>query len=104
MTWSNHREHGLEDSLKLWYGLDFKQSQGDHTLFIKHSKIGEVTLLLVYVDDIIVTSDEDDQEFGVGVLWLGVRNLGSHVSLSNIFSYRCFQDPYYYFVHQNHLE
>ena len=38
--------------------LGYKQSQGDRTLFIKHSTSGGVTVLLVFVDDIIVTSDD----------------------------------------------
>ncbi|RDX95274.1 hypothetical protein CR513_22239, partial [Mucuna pruriens] len=29
----------------------YKESQGDHTLFIRHSPNGKLTLLLVYVDD-----------------------------------------------------
>ncbi|KAL5571449.1 hypothetical protein UlMin_021046 [Ulmus minor] len=37
----------------------YKQSQGDHTLFIKHSQDGKVTVLLVYVDDIIITGDNE---------------------------------------------
>lgn len=44
-------------------GLGFKQSQGDHILFIRHSEIGGVTMLLVYLDDIIVTcKDEEGQQ------------------------------------------
>ncbi|KAG6505476.1 hypothetical protein ZIOFF_037832 [Zingiber officinale] len=35
--------------------LGYNQSQGDHTLFVKHSTAKKVTALLVYVDDIIVT-------------------------------------------------
>ncbi|KAK5846671.1 hypothetical protein PVK06_002968 [Gossypium arboreum] len=38
--------------------LGYKQSQGDHTLFVKNSSSGGVTALLVYVDDIIVTGDD----------------------------------------------
>lgn len=38
--------------------LGYKQSNGDHTLFIKHSTSGGVTALLVYVDDIIVTRND----------------------------------------------
>ena len=38
---------------------DFKQSQGDHTLFIKHSSQGKLTALIVYVDDIVLTGDDD---------------------------------------------
>jgi hypothetical protein len=43
-------------------GLGFKQSQGDHTLFVKHSESGGVTVLLVYVDDIIVTGDDEEEQ------------------------------------------
>ena len=30
----------------------FHQSQGDHTLFLKHGDNGKITTLVVYVDDI----------------------------------------------------
>ncbi|RVW74635.1 Retrovirus-related Pol polyprotein from transposon TNT 1-94 [Vitis vinifera] len=43
----------------------YKQSQGDHTLFIKHSAIGGVTALLVYVDDIIVTRNDEREKHKV---------------------------------------
>lgn len=35
-----------------------QQSQCDHTLFIRHSISGKVTILLVYVDDIIMTGGD----------------------------------------------
>ena len=38
--------------------MGYKQSQGDHTLFIKDSSSRGVTALPVYVDDIIVTGDD----------------------------------------------
>lgn len=38
--------------------MKFKQSQGDHTLFVKRSEDGKVTALIVYVDDIIVTGND----------------------------------------------
>ncbi|RDX61249.1 hypothetical protein CR513_60537, partial [Mucuna pruriens] len=55
--------YGLKQSPRTWFGrfaqvmisLGYRQSQGDHTLFIKHSPNGKLTLLLVYVDDMIVT-------------------------------------------------
>lgn len=61
--------YGLKQSPRAWFGrftkfmigLAFKQSQGDHTLFIKHSETGGVTFLLVYVDDIIVTGDDEKE-------------------------------------------
>ena len=53
----------LKQSPRAWFGrfakvmkeFGYKQSQGDHTLFIKHSIARGVTTLLVYVDNIIVT-------------------------------------------------
>ena len=37
---------------------DYKQSQSDHTLFIKHSNDGKMSILIVYVDDIILTGND----------------------------------------------
>ena len=34
--------------------MGYKQSQGGHTLFVKHLGSGKLTTLLVYVDNIIV--------------------------------------------------
>ncbi|WMV48782.1 hypothetical protein MTR67_042167 [Solanum verrucosum] len=61
--------YGLKQSPRAWFGrftkvmikLGYRQSQGDHTLFIRHSKTGKVTELLVYVDDIIVTGDDSEE-------------------------------------------
>ena len=39
----------------------YLQSNGDHTLFYKHSKSGKLTVLVVYVDDIIITNSDDDE-------------------------------------------
>ncbi|KAJ9547057.1 hypothetical protein OSB04_019600 [Centaurea solstitialis] len=58
--------YGLKQSPRAWFGRfskvmiagGYKQSRGDHTLFIKHSASGEVTILIVYVDDIIVTGND----------------------------------------------
>ena len=41
--------------------LGYRQSQGDHTLFTRHSKTGKVTTLLVYVDDIVLTGDDSKE-------------------------------------------
>lgn len=58
--------YGLKQSPRVWFGrftkimtsLEYKQSQGNHTLFIKHSPQRGVTVLLIYVDDIIMTGDD----------------------------------------------
>ena len=38
--------------------MNYHQSQGDHTLFIKHNSSGKLTALIVYVDDIIVIGND----------------------------------------------
>ncbi|CAL2226844.1 unnamed protein product [Prunus armeniaca] len=57
--------YGLKQSPRAWFGrftttmkkFGYQQANTDHTLFIKH-KAGNVTLLIIYVDDMIVTSDD----------------------------------------------
>jgi len=57
--------YGLKQSPRAWFGrftqamvsLGYKQSH--HTLFIKHSQDGKLTLLLVYVDDIIIVGYDE---------------------------------------------
>jgi hypothetical protein len=38
--------------------MGYKQCNGDHMVFYRHSK-GQITILTVYVDDIIVTGDDE---------------------------------------------
>ena len=65
--------YGLKQSPRAWFGrfakvmkdFGYKQSQGDHTLFIKHSTAGGVTALLVYVDNIIVTGNDEREKHDV---------------------------------------
>ena len=40
--------------------LGYKQSDADHTLFIKQ-KLGKVTALIVYVDDMVVTENDPSE-------------------------------------------
>ena len=62
--------HGLKQSPRAWFGRfakvmianGYKQRQGDHTLFIKHSISGGVTALIVHVDDIIVTGNNEKEK------------------------------------------
>nr|XP_008349240.1 uncharacterized protein LOC103412466 [Malus domestica] len=57
--------YGLKQSPRAWFGrftqamkkCRYRQGNSDHTLFIKH-KDGKVTLLIIYVDDMIVTGDD----------------------------------------------
>ena len=62
--------YGLKQSPRAWFGRfakvmianGYKQSQGDHTLFIKHSISGGVKALIVYADDIIVTENDEKEK------------------------------------------
>ena len=64
--------YGLKQSPRAWFGkfscrmkeLRYLQSNGDHTLFMKHHD-GKISILLVYMDDIIITGND---EFGVSSL------------------------------------
>ncbi|KAJ9550705.1 hypothetical protein OSB04_014750 [Centaurea solstitialis] len=59
--------YGLKQSPRAWFKkfggtmkhLRFIQGQADHTLFYKHSVKGEITILIVYVDDIIITGSDN---------------------------------------------
>jgi len=60
--------YGLKQSPHAWFGrfssamrkYGFQQSNSDHTLFLKH-RLGKVTTLIVYVDDMIVTGDDVEE-------------------------------------------
>ncbi|RDY14037.1 hypothetical protein CR513_00964, partial [Mucuna pruriens] len=62
--------YGLKQSPRAWFGrftkvmkeVGYKQSQGDHTLFIKHIIIKGVTTLLIYVDDIIIIGNNEKEK------------------------------------------
>ena len=62
--------YGLKQSPRAWFGRfakvmianGYKQSQEDHTLFIKHSILRGVTALIVNVDDIIVTGNDEKEK------------------------------------------
>ncbi|CAL8992441.1 unnamed protein product [Prunus brigantina] len=74
--------YGLKQSPRAWFGrfttsmkkFGSRQANTDHTLFIKH-KAGKVTLLIIYVDDMIVTGNdtveiEELQKRVCEILWL----------------------------------
>jgi hypothetical protein len=41
--------------------FDYKQSQTDHTLFIKYYPQGKVTAFVVYVDDIVLIGNDEEE-------------------------------------------
>ena len=57
--------YGLKQSPRAWFGrfssamrkYGYRQSNSDHTLFLKHRQ-SKVTTLIVYVDDMIITGDD----------------------------------------------
>ncbi|KAJ7969877.1 Retrovirus-related Pol polyprotein from transposon TNT 1-94 [Quillaja saponaria] len=56
--------YGLKQSPRAWFdrfrkamlSFGYQQSNADHTMFVKHC-YGRITILIVYVDDIVVTGD-----------------------------------------------
>ncbi|KAJ9561371.1 hypothetical protein OSB04_006531 [Centaurea solstitialis] len=61
--------YGLKQSPRAWFSRftqavtsrGYSQGQTDHTMFFKHSKNGKIAILIVYVDDIIMTGDDLDE-------------------------------------------
>ena len=60
--------YGLKQSPRAWFRrlltfmrkLGYKQSDTDHTLFIKQ-KLGKVTALIIYVDDMVITGNDPSE-------------------------------------------
>ena len=64
----NKALYGLKQSPRAWFGrfrtamrkYGFRQSNSDHTLFLKR-RMGKLTALIIYVDDMIVTGDDKEE-------------------------------------------
>ncbi|WVZ25126.1 hypothetical protein V8G54_003670 [Vigna mungo] len=60
--------YGLKQSPRAWFGrftksmkaFGYRASNSDHTLFFKRGK-GKITALIIYVDDMIVTGNDQDE-------------------------------------------
>ena len=60
--------YGLKQSPRAWFnrfgkvikGFGYIQSQADHTLFHKQSLTGKISVIIVYVDNIIVTGNDQE--------------------------------------------
>nr|GFC87053.1 putative reverse transcriptase, RNA-dependent DNA polymerase [Tanacetum cinerariifolium] len=60
--------YGLKQSPRAWFGrftlamkrYGFKQSNSDHTLFLKNRK-NHVTCLIIYVDDMVITGNDEEE-------------------------------------------
>lgn len=61
--------YGLKQSPRAWFEkftrsvkeFGYHQCQTDHTLFVNHGENGSITILIVYVDDIIITGNSIDE-------------------------------------------
>ncbi|RVW42410.1 Retrovirus-related Pol polyprotein from transposon RE1 [Vitis vinifera] len=61
--------YGLKQSPRAWFErftkvvkrYGFVQCQSDHTLFVKHFPEGKLAIIIVYVDDIILTGDHEEK-------------------------------------------
>ena len=77
--------YGLQQSPRAWFGrfslamkkYGFKQSDSDHTLFLKRQQ-GKVMALIVYVNDMIITEDDREE-----ILRLQ-RQLASEFEMKNL--------------------
>ena len=49
----------VERFFKVMKNMGYKQSQGNHILFVEHSNFGGVTALLVYAEDIIMIGNNE---------------------------------------------
>lgn len=47
---------------------DYTQGQADHTLSVKHSEEGKISVLIVYVDDIVLTGNREKEIMHVKAL------------------------------------
>ena len=58
--------YGLKQSPRAWFDrflkaiFRYQQSNADHTLFVKRN-VHKVTVLIVYVDDIVVTGNDEEE-------------------------------------------
>ena len=61
--------YDLKQSPRAWFNrftkavlkLGYKQGQADHTLFVKKSHAGKMAILIVYVDDIILSGNDMEE-------------------------------------------
>lgn len=61
--------HGLKQSPRAWFDRftrivisnGYQQCQADHALFVERKSEGKMAVLMVYVDDIILTGDDSEE-------------------------------------------
>jgi hypothetical protein len=65
----NKAIYGLKQSPRAWFErftkamkeANYHQGHSDHTMFYKHDHSGKITILIVYVDDIIITGNSEEE-------------------------------------------
>lgn len=65
----NKSLYGLKQTPRGWFDkfskaikrLDYKQGQANHKMFVRHSREEKITILIVYLDDIIITGDDNEE-------------------------------------------
>jgi hypothetical protein len=90
----------------------YKQSEANHTLFIKHSTQGKVTALIVYVDDIALIGNDDREvqnskhrlanEFEIKDLGILKYFLGIEVARSKLGIFLCPNENTYLILSRKH--
>lgn len=68
--------YGLKQSPRAWFHkftsvlkIDgYTQCQSDHTMFVKHSEEGKLTVIIVYVDDIVLTGNNENEMARIKIL------------------------------------
>ena len=60
--WKQFGRTWFETFCNAMKSMGYSQGHGDDTLFVKHSDSRTVTILLVYVDDIIVTGNNEESK------------------------------------------
>lgn len=61
--------YGLKQAPKAWYGkidvyllhCGFKRSKNKATLYVKHLKDGKMVIISLYVDDILITENDEQR-------------------------------------------
>ena len=86
--------YGLKQSPRAWFGRfaksvtkqGYTQCQADHKIFVKFSSENKIAVLIVYVDDIILTGDYEEELSGMK------KHLAKEFEIKNLDYLRCFLD------------
>ena len=61
MVLKNLLELGFDHFTKVVKGFGYSWCHSDHTLFVKHTVKGRTAIIIVYVGDIILTKDHEEE-------------------------------------------